>query len=239
MKINEWDICEADAKQWNVIMGYHSIDNESEWARGSPIPILFQNEIGFKPMKITLLIKADGRQDILGRCSEILSHLLAPAELTLDGFEHKFCGILKKHSHSENAMRRWHTLTLEFDCYEYGPQVEQTFSGTTSIIVSNSGNIVTPAVIVITPQIGAASVELTGICRDPNTGEDLPVTVRELTAGKKVILDGEAGLFTEDGKLKASDIDIWGVPVLLPGNNKIAVNNNRMDIAVQFRPRFM
>lgn len=175
---------------------------------------------------------------ILDRCSQILSHLLEPTELTLDGFEHKFYGILKKHTHSENVMRRWHTLTLEMECYEFGEEISQAFSKEKEFTVENSGNILTPAVIEITPQVGAASITLTGICRDANTGEDLPVAISELETGKTVTLDGETGLITQDGELK-TDIEIWGLPTLLPGENKITVDNEWMDIAVRFRPRFM
>lgn len=238
MKINDWDIADADAKQWNVIPGYHSISSDSEWARGHPTPVLFKNEIGFKTLKITLMIKVNGRQNILERCSKILSHLLEPAELILDGFEHRFYGVLKKHTHSERVMKRWHTLTLEFDCYEFQPEVSQTFSGLMEMTVNNPGNILTPAIIEITPQIGVSQITLTGICRDANTGEDLPVILKELETGKKIVLDGETGLITQDGTLK-TEAEIWSLPALLPGENKITATSNRMDIAVRFRPRFM
>lgn len=239
MLINGWDISEADARQWNVTPGFHSAQNDSEWGRGSPDPVLFKNDIGFKPLKVTVLVKrAGGRQAILNRCSEILSRLLEPVDLELDWFDHKFYGILTKHSHDEKCMNHWHVLTLEFDGYEYDKEESvQSFSGTADFIVNNAGNILTPAIIEVTPQIGAAEIKLSGICHDRHTGEDLPVAIRDLTTGDKVVLDGESGLFTQNGELK--DVDIWGVPVLLPGDNRILVSNSRMDITVRFHPRFM
>lgn len=247
MKINGWDISEADAKQWNVIPGFHSVSNDSEWSRGSPEPVMFNSIIGFKPFQITLLVKADqDRQAILQKCSEILSRLQEPSELELDDFDHKFYGVLKKHSFMENALgipwvkyNRAGKLTLEFEGYEYSDEEAKIGSGTTEIAITNPGNIPTPAVIEITPQIGVASITLTGICRDSNTGTDLPIMINNLETGKTVILDGETGLFTMEGELKAGDIEIWGVPVLFPGENKITVNNDRMDIVVRYRPRFM
>lgn len=241
MKIDGWDIADADARQWNVTPGFHSVKNTSDWARGSPVPVMIKNEIGFKRIKIVLLVKkSGGRQAIIERCSEILSHLLEPVELELDWFDHKFFGVLAKDPvHNEKAMRFWHTLTLEFDCYEYAEEIPVTTSGAKTMLISNPGNILTPAIIEVTPQIGVASIVLTGICRDPNTGEDMPVTIRELVTGKTVILDGETGLITEDGKLKAKDVDIWALPALLPGDNRITLNSEWMDITVRFRPRFM
>lgn len=247
MKINGWDIADADARQHNVVPGFRGISNNSEWARGHPGPFLAGNTTGFKTLKIVLLVKADrDRQKILSRCSEILARLLEPVDLELDDFEHRFYGILTKHSLEENPLNvpfvkynRASRLTLEFNCYEYGEEETEAGSGVTSLAVQNHGNVPTPAVIEITPQIGAASITLTGICRDTDTGEDLPVTVTNLETGKTVVLDGETGLFTQDGELKAADVEIWAAPSLVPGENKITVNNSRMDVVVRFRPRFM
>lgn len=247
MKINGWDIADAGAQQHNVAPGFRSISNNSEWARGHPEPVLFGNTTGFKTLKITLLIKANrDRQKILNQCSEILAHLLEPVDLELDGFEHKFYGVLKKHTLEENPLNipfvkynRASKLTLEFDCYEYGEEEAKVGSGATELTISNPGNALTPAIIEITPQIGAASIVLTGICRNSDTGEDLPVTIANLETGKTIILDGESGLFTQDGELKAADIEIWAAPSLVPGENKITINNSRMDVVVRFHPRFM
>lgn len=246
MLINDWDIGLANARQWNVIPGYCDISNNSEWARGSPIPVFFSNQIGFKPLKVVLLIKGAGRQEILENCSTVLAHLLDPALLTLEKFDHKFYGILKKHSFTENPMNitfvdhnRAAKMELEFSVYECGDLITQTFTGLKTFIVNNPGNIRSPAIIEITPQIGAASIELTGICQDPNTKKDLPVAIRKLTAEKKVILNGETGLITEDGALKAGDADIWELPTLLPGENQITVTSDRMEIVVKFHPFYM
>lgn len=239
MLIGTWNISEAEARQWNVTPGFHSIKNDSEWVRGSPIPAIFKNEIGFKPLKVAILVKtAGGRTAILERCSSILARLLEPTELTLDGFEHKFFGVLTKYTHEETAMRRWHKLILEFDCYEFGTEVVQTASGVTDLTVMNTGNILSPIRMEITPQVGAASITLNGICRDAVTGKELPVVINNLEAGKTVVLDGYTGLISQNEELK-KDIEIWSLPTLLPGTNTIRINNNRMDIAVRFHPRFM
>ena len=251
MKINGWDIENARAKQWNVTFANHSVSNESEWTRGSPIPAFLKNTIGFKPLKVALLVKGDGREEILGKVSEILARLLDSTELELDGYSHRFKGILSKHSLEENPLNirnvfenRASKLILEFNCYEYavdenGSAYEVSASGREQITVVNQGNLITPVVVEITPQIGVATLKLTGICRDPVTGEDLPVTVRNLVTGKKVILDGESGLMTEDGKLKAEDIDIWDIPTLLPGENTITLDSDRMNATVKYYPRYM
>lgn len=239
MLIGTWDISNAQAKQRSVTIDHCSLKNSSEWARGHPSPFFTGNDIGFKTLKVTVWVYGSKRESIVNNRSIILSHLLEPAELTLDGFQHKFYGILTKATPEETAMNRWHKLTLEFNCYEFEEHDPVTYSGSTTILLSNKGNIMTPATVEITPQIGAAAIVLNGICRDYDTGEDLPVTIRDLETGKKVTINGENGLITQDGEQTVPDIDIWGLPALLPGDNKITVNNNRMDITVRFRPRFI
>jgi phage-related protein len=240
MLIDGWDISEANAKQWNVTPAFHDVKNDSEWDSGSPVPAFSNNEINFKTIQVTILIKASGRQLLLNSESNILSRLLEPVDLELDGFDHIFHGIMTKHSLSEKSMKRWHTLTIELDGYEMAKkETKQTFSGTKSFKVTNPGNIVTPAIVEITPSIGAVSIEITGICRRGVTGEDLPVTIKNLTTGNTVTLDGETGLFTEKGELKTGDLEIWALPSLLPGENNITVDNSRMEISVRFYPRYM
>lgn len=240
MQINGWDISCAGAKQWNVTFGIHDISSASEWIRASPSPVFFRNDIGFKTLKIVLLIKkAGGRELLLRARSEILSRLLEPVEIVLDNYVNCFYGILEKYSAQENAMRRWHTLTLEFNCYECGRQVTASFIETDQATVTNTGNIITPAVIEITPLSGTVSLLVTGICRDTDTGEDLPVVLKNLKTGKTVMIDGETGLITEDGILKAGDTEIWALPSLLPGDNRITLDNKWMELTVKFRPRFI
>lgn len=240
MLIGTKDIAAWNAKQWNVTIGNHEIQNESEWLRGSAVPFLDRNTIGFKNVRVVLLIKDEGRETMIRDRSEILALLLEPAELTLDGFTNQFYGILEKYSFEESAGNRmdlWHKLTLEFSAYEFGQTVSETGSG--SVTITNPGNLEGPAVIEITPTFGAASVTLTGVCRNPETGADDPVTIQNLETGKMIVLDGETGLITEDGENKAGDVDIWEMPTVLPGENTIVCSTDNVTITVKIKPRYM
>lgn len=245
MKINEWDVSEAQAKQWNVTPGHASVSNDSTWTQGAAAPILLSNTTGFKTLKVTLLVKGTGREEIMKNRSTILSKCLAPVKIQLDGYSHLFYGVLTKHTPTEyGTKKRFHTLALEFNCYEYeaqadGSQFSGSASGSTDLIINNQGNLVTPATVLITPQVGLASLKLTGLVRNPYTGEDLPVTVKKLTTGKTITIDGETGLMTEDEKLKSGDIETYGLPSLVPGTNTITLDSQFVDITVKYFPRYM
>ena len=241
MQINGIDISRWHARQWAVSIGNHAITNNSEWNRGSPDPFLIGGTVGFKIIKVTLLIKDSTREAMTMDRSNIVAALMEPVDIALDGFAHKFRVVLSKDASVEETISYrqdlWHKLTLELQGYEYGSEISVTGSG--SLTVNNPGNIATPAILEITPTIGSASITVSGICRDPDSKNDFPVTIKNLVTGKKVVIDGENGLVTQDGALKAGDVDFWEAPILFPGTNKITCSNSNMKMTVKFKPRFM
>ena len=241
MQINKIDISRWHARQWSVSIGNHAITNSSEWSRGSPDPFLIGGTIGFKTIKVTLLLKNSTREFMTMDRSNIVAALMEPADITLDGFSHRFKAVLSKDASFEETVGyrqdRWHKLTLELQGYEYGPEI--SVSGITTLKIVNPGNLNTPAVLELLPGISTVPVTLQGICRDPTTGEDDPVTVRNLTTNKKVIIDGESGLITQEGVQKAGDVDLWELPLLAPGENTITCDNANITMTVRFKPRYM
>lgn len=80
---------------------------------------------------------------------------------------------------------------------------------------------------------------ITGLSRDPRTEEALEIKVKNYTPGKKIIIDGETGLITEEGQTKIDDVEIWELPDLKPGENIITTNNNWLEVTIKYNPRFM
>ncbi|MCD8124282.1 MAG: hypothetical protein LUE23_04485, partial [Lachnospiraceae bacterium] len=166
MLIGDWDISEAGARQWTVSFSSCDISSNSEWIEGSPIPILFRNTTSFKTLTIKLMLTGSGREALLQARSDILAKLLDPCKLTLDNYGHYFYGIMTKHSSpNELSMQHFHTLTFEFDCYEYSEEQSVSVSGNTQFEVINPGNILTPLILEITPQEELDELEIRGICR--------------------------------------------------------------------------
>lgn len=243
MLINGKDITEhGKVKQWRVDIKPRKMDHDSEWPRGSPVPIFQAPFTSFKEFTITLMVYGSGREDILHRISNILARLTDVTELTLDGWEHKFCGVLEESEVkelSDISRHRFQQLELQFSGYEHGDEVTATADGTGTMQIVNPGNMPSPAILELTPTIGAASVKIAGLCRDSNTDTDLPVTIKNLTTGNKIILDGITGLITENGELKAADVDMWELPTLLPGSNTITVDTEYVNLKVTVLPIYM
>ncbi|MCD7736863.1 MAG: hypothetical protein LUI07_07900 [Lachnospiraceae bacterium] len=243
MKINGIDISEqfgARVAQWRFSPETRSLKHESEWVRGSPLPIFQTPSATFKDFTVTLMVYGDGRDDIMLKISDILAALLDTAELELDGWTHKFCGVLEKSGVkelSETSRKRFMELSLQFSGYEHGDEVSIEASGST-ISITNPGNMVSPAIIELTPTVGQSEITISGLCRDSATGEALAVTVSNLTTGNTVLLDGISGLVTENGELKAGDVDMWALPTLLPGLNTVTISTEYMETIIKVLPIF-
>lgn len=241
MKINGKDISAYDAKQWRVEFGNIEMKHDSEWIRGAPLPFLSGNEYGFKDFTVTLMVYGISRLDIQGKMDRILASLLDPVELDLDGYAHDFTAILEKYSikeHSDHSRNRFQTLELQFSGYKHGDMTSVPFNGISTFEIANPGTIRSPVILELMPTIGLASVTITGICRDSRNGEDLPVTVRNLSTGKKIVLDGVKGLVTEDGTMKAADVDMWAIPSVLPGTNRVSVGTTYLNVTAKVLPLF-
>ena len=243
MTINGTNISTYGASQHHVEFGYHEISNDSAWIRSAILPHMGRNYIGFKTISVDVMVKPlqaqsamHPRDAIHANISNLLASLLAPVDLVLDNHSHTFHVVLKSHKLNEVVPRRFQKLTLDFDGYEYGSQVEYT--GTGSVVVSNPGNLISPLKLEITPAANTSSMTITGICPDPVTGEDTTVSLATAYANKVITLDGANGLFTEDGVLKPG-ITIAGPPGVKPGTTTITCNKSGAALKATILPLYM
>ena len=229
MKINGEDIAKYEARQLNITIGNCEVSNESQWAEGSLLPLLQENTVGMKELKVVLVVKGKDREEIIWNKSRILSKLLEPAEIYLDHFSHFFRVILQKHSTEEVSMRRFHTLTLEFEGYEHGRGETAEFTGT-SYRLKNPGSLKSPCSVTVTTQTAVESLTLTGF------GED--IEIKNLKANQPVILDGINGLVTENGGSKIDDVELSQLPFLKSGQNVITVSQE-VTVEINYQPIYM
>lgn len=237
MKVDGTDVAEYGVRQWNVTPAYAEFSNESEWITGAVSPVLLKSTIGFKKIKVSVMVSGDSRQEIWERAGKFVSLLLTPSRIQLDGFSHSFYMYLSNASQAETCLQRFHKATLELIGFEYGEEVESS-SQTGTLEIHNTGTILTPAVVEIVPVINLASLTLTGLVRDNQTGEEKNIVLSNLKNGKKILIDGESGLVTEDGANKFADVEMWDFPTLIPGDNTITVDKD-VSLTIRHKPRFL
>ena len=65
--------------------------------------------------------------------------------------------------------------------------------------------------------------------------------IKNLSAGKTVIIGGEACTVTEDGANKYADTEMWEFPTLLPGENALTFTSSSVpcDVTIKYKPRYI
>lgn len=105
--------------------------------------------------------------------------------------------------------------------------------------VSIEGNQPTPCIVEITPSIDLASVEIDGIAYNHISGDKETITIRNLKAGKTVIINGEDCTVLQEGANKFADTDMWEFPVLKPGANTISCSSDKCTVTLKYKPRYV
>lgn len=235
MIINGTDIKKWDARQSTVRFGQTPFANQSYWKTGAAVPVIFSGQAGFKSLTVTLIVKGKDRSGILKNVSDIVAACRDKVELLFDQLEHRFTGYLTNASNEELALRQFHRLTLQFNGYEHDATILK--NGASEVTLYNPGNLPSPARVALRPTATMTSAILTGICRDPYTGEDQPVTVNQITNGKLIVLNGINGGITEaPGNPK--DVDIWHLPSVPPGWHTITCDSANITMEISVVPIF-
>ena len=114
-----------------------------------------------------------------------------------------------------------------------------------SVTAPSSGKVTaetdfeTPCIIEITAIQDNSELTITGVARDPITGEDEPIIVKNLKKDIPVIVDGETCTVTQQGANKYPETDFWEFPSLLPGENQITLSNALNTVTIKYRPRYI
>lgn len=237
MTINGTNITTWSAVQHHIDIGHHEVNRDSQWIRSAILPHFGAGYIGFKTLDVDMLVYGDNREQIIGKTSNLLAVLQdGPVSLDLDDYTHNFEVVLKSYKVSEFVMRRVHKVSLSFIGYEYGAEILATGRG--SVALTNPGNILSPAKLEITPSANRTNVTVQGLCRDPRTGADLPVTLETVTQGVVITLDGANGLFKEGNNLKA-DLDIKSMPGFVHGAATVSCSDSAAVMSLTVLPLYM
>ena len=126
------------------------------------------------------------------------------------------------------------------DPFKYGEEVSVSAGTAGSKEVSVQGVCETPCIIELTPSGAITSYTIKGAARDPVTGEAEDIVIKNLSSGKKVIIDGEACTVTEDGANKYADTEMWEFPTLLPGSNTLTFVSSSVpcSVTIKYKPRY-
>ena len=230
MLINNIDIGVFGASVSNKLIQPTTIEIEKVRVKNSFKQIDSKQQ--FKSVSVKLLFEGENRDVINNNISNFTSKITNEIDIKFKNLSHFYHVFLVDNKVEDTEFDEWLYLNIEFVGYEYGNEIIETMNRITSKTINVPGNIETPAIVEITPSVSIIDIVLTGL-------SDEPMTVKNLTGGKKLILNGEEGTVTVDGVNKFMETDLWSFPTLKPGANTIAVSRNNVDITLKYKPRFL
>ena len=150
-----------------------------------------------------------------------------------------YFGIATVSTTKENGVISNFEISILADPFKYGSQISVSIGTAGSKEIEVQGNYETPCIIELVPSGAISKYTIKGAARDPVTGEAEDITIKSLSAGKTIVIDGEACLVTEDGLNKYSDTEMWEFPTLLSGNNTLTFESSSVpcNVTVKYRPR--
>lgn len=187
------------------------------------------SKLYFKRINVKLLFEGKNRDVILNNVSNFMSKITNESDIKFKNLPHTYHVYLVTSEIEDTEFDDWLYLNLEFDGYEYGQQIVETMNRILTKTINVTGNVKTPATLEITPSIDTIDLTLEGLT-------DEPIVIRNLKAGKKIVI--KEGLTTEAGVNKFNDIDMWEFPLLHPGANTITVSKSNVDISIKYNPMY-
>lgn len=205
--------------------------NYNDWLDNSLEPVKLKDEkFKFSQITVELLVEGADEDEVLTKISNILVNC-KNGILKFSDIDY-FYNISLTSSSNKKICTIAYQLTLSFQSsYKYLGQVIETVNRLTSKTITVAGNIETQAIVEITPSVTIIDLAI--------TINGVSFTINNLTASKKIIIDGEKGSVTELTINKFKDVDLWEFPKLKPGTNIITCSRNTCDINIKYKPRFI
>lgn len=230
MLVNEIDIKNYNAKLLTVDIQNSSLSNESEWTQNALTPTFIPNKKGFKVIKLGILFKGSGRDEILKAISDFTLNFKNEVVLKLDNYKNYYKCILTSKETIKTVSKIAYKVSLELNGYEFGEKEEKRVAGVTEVTVNNIGNEVTPCIIEITPNtVDLIDFIISGV-------SDSPIIIKTLRKGETVIVDGVKSKVTINDVNKYGDTDMWEFPRLYPGVNNITFSRDTCTVKVKWKP---
>ena len=244
MKVNGIDLKERYGSKIRIgqqTIRERTIVNFTNWIDEADRPTQ-ENDPKFKffDVEAELIVIGKSKTDAELTVSNIIADCRY-GSIELDNVELDLTGELKEAE--KEFKKRWvYALSLVFQAWEKsGSEVAVTVEDASSKEINVIGNLETPCIIELIPSGAITRYTIKGAARNPITGEEEDIAIKNLSAGKKVIIDGEACTVTENGENKYKDTEMWEFPTLLPGANALTFTSSSVpcNVTIKYKPRYI
>ena len=186
----------------------------------SLFPVLLEHRVGLRSLTVVLEFSADSREEAVRNLSSVSALLATKSEVSLpDGF--LYSCILTGISQPEDSMETLFDVTFSFEGVRHG-ELKTLSLPAGGGTVRCEGNLASECRLRFTPAT-AAAVTVFGM------------TLKNLTAGKPVVIDGIGKVVTqEEGNIWGST-NLVSFPRLSPGENSVRISPS-LPLTVEYYP---
>ena len=233
MLINNIDIKNFNSQILEVdIQNSKIISKENINTINRLFPTFLKNEVGLNAITVTLLVNSLDKKRYFIDKSNLLKQMLKPFYLYFKDRDLKFYCVLLDQMNKASLKQIRGKLQLQIIGYNIG-NVETLYLNRVDKKTFNvGGNYNIPAIVEIVPSVDIIDLTINVLANDP-------ITIKNLHANKKIIINGKEGTVTEEGINKFKDTDFWEFPFLMPGTNTITLSKNSCDVTIRYEPRYL
>ena len=199
----------------------------SFWNNGSKSPIAVSGQYTFSNLEVDIYIEGQDSAEVERKKSKLNATMENPI-IILDEVDEgiEYLCYYENQVVVEKINEVASIVTYHFKAFKRGLLKEVTLSVTSNDIEITT-DVVTEAIYEITPNVDMIDFTIHGI------------KIKNLKAGKKVVIDGIKKTVTMDGKNKFNDTEFWSFPTLTPGINKITLSRTDAKVILKYYPRYV
>nr|DAQ38475.1 MAG TPA: distal tail protein [Caudoviricetes sp.] len=228
MYINGKDIKSYNANLLDRQIIPSSRDIFDFWKGKVSNPYIGNTEYGYKMLAIDIEFK--GTPNEIENNKKSLLKEIEKATIKFKAIENFYTGFMQSFE-IKNTVRGFEILTIYMNVIEHEEEKVFNFDGAKEVIIVLTSNYITPVILEITPLIELIDLNIKGL------GED--IKIKNLKKDKKIIINSEDGLITENGLNKFNETDMWEFPYLSPGKNTISIDKDNVDIKIKYKSRWI
>ena len=232
MLINNINISNFKAKLMDRNISNAEFNVVNDWSTSSLNPVISDKfEYKYKTLSLTLDIVCNNADELETMKSNLIKQLTI-STIKFDDISKKYTGFICESPSYSYTMPGNEIMNVKMLVYCTDDEVTESINRVLSKTINVKGNTDTPCIVEIIPSIDTIDLVINGLSDDP-------ITIKNLKAGQKIIINGEDGTVLQNGANKFGDTDMWEFPRLKPRANTITVSRNNVDINIKYNPRWI
>lgn len=231
MKVNGIDTRKYNAKQLTAEVLPPSLAVDYEIVAGAILPTEFETDMKLGTLKLCMYFRGNDRKSLIRNMSEFLENFTKSSVLEVDGYKGMFKAYTASSDYSKMKVKTRYKLNMVLEGYFFDSELNLEYDGITQTTIERKGTRKSPAIIEVYAKKALKNYRITGFEED--------IIVEQLAAGQTVIIDGEEGCVTNNGKDAFKSVDLWKFPAITEKKMVLAFSNTDAVVRIRYKPMWI